>query len=209
MPSFEYILRRDSDPPHCSNLSREQRMQHIDYIQWVSEYAKAEREDTPKRGILLGNWNDFSRRATDLLGRAGYAIEWEDEWTTCCNCGCALRTSPTSYGWQPQYIQTDGEILCLECADIPEYLKSIEDNPDHCCFNVIDPEEYGYVRVSEPSEFESGWHYGQDDNPHDILKRLHKEGRDRILFRVPSTGQFDISFETWEAGPDLRDEEEG
>lgn len=208
MPSFQFILKHDSDAPHCSNLDRAKRQEHIDYIQWVPEYAKAEGMDNPKRGILLGNWNEFSGRATDLLEKAGYDIQWEDEWTTCSNCGRLLQTSPDSYGWQPNYIMTDCEILCFECADIPEYLRSIEDNPDHCCFRVIDPEEYGYVRISEPFEFENGWHHGQNDNPHEILKRLHEEGHGRVLFRAPYTGQFDISFETWEAGPDLRDNEE-
>lgn len=207
MPSFEFILKHDSDEPQCSNLDRTARQEHIQYIEWAPEYASGE-GDNPKRCILMGNWNDFSRRAVDLLEKAGYSIEWSDEWTTCCGCGCAMRTSRDSYDWQPNYIMTDSEVLCFECADIPDYLLSIEDNPKSCCFERIDPGEYGYVRISDPGEFENGLRSGQNDKPEDILKQLRHDGHSRILFRVPSTGQFDIAFETWEAGPDLRDDED-
>lgn len=195
---YEYILRRDCDAPHCSNLTREQRQERIDGIRYVHAYAPEQGEIDPARGILLGNWNEYSRRATDLLQRAGYAIEWEDEWTECGNCARAIRTSPTSYRWQPAYVQyQDGEILCLECADIGDYLRELEDNPRRCCFAIVDPAEHGYVRVSEEGEYENGLHPGQDDNPGEILEGLHAQGITGVVFRVPSTGQFDINFETW------------
>lgn len=204
--SAEFILRHDSDVPYCSNQPRERRVRGIENLGFAAKYATGEGMDDPKRGILFGNWNEFSRRAVDLLERAGYAIEWEDEWTTCADCGAALRTSPDSYGWQPQYIETDDGYVCFDCADFEEYLESIEDNPRKCCFRDVNPEEYGYTRISEPGEFESGWHPGQNDDPAEILERLHATGHQRIVFRVSGTGQFDISFETWERVTDTDDQ---
>lgn len=207
--SFEFILRHDSDTPHCSRLPRAARLERIDWIQWVPDYAKCENRKTPAKGILFGNWNDWSGRAVDVLDRAGYAIEWEDEWAICDGCGRAVRTSPDSYGWQPNYVTDDDcTILCAGCLDIDDYLRSIEDNPQKCCFAWIDPSEHGYVRVSREGEYESGLRPGQDDRPEDILRRLHAEGVRHVIFRSPGQGQFEISFETWRRVEEPDDEDE-
>lgn len=196
--SFEYILRHDNRAPHRSKKSRERRAERIDCIRWASGYAEGEGGDTV-RAVLLGNWNDFSGDAVTLLERAGYGIEWDDEWDTCYNCAKAFRVSPDSYGWQPTYIEfPDGERYCRECADFEGYLESLEDNPRRCCFaHAVNPAEFGYVLVTAPGEFESGLHPGQNDNPADILKDLHAQGIRRIIFRTSSTGQFDVNFEAW------------
>jgi len=205
MPSYDYILRHDSDKPHCSNLPRELRVRDIEDIQWAPGYANGYNE-APKRGILFGNWNEFSHRAVALLEKAGYVLEWEDEWSTCSDCGRAIRTQPDSYSWMPDYLLGDGEILCNDCADWPEYLRGIENDPRKACMDHIDPEEYGYVRLSEEGEYENGFHPGQDDNPEKILERLHARGHRNVLFRVSGVGQFDVSFEAWER-PEETDKE--
>lgn len=195
--SFEYILRHDNRPPHCSNRPRESRIRDIDNITWAPDYADGEGMDKPAWGILFGNWNNFSRDACDALERAGYSLEWEDEWSTCDDCGKAVRTSPDSYGWQPTYFRSDCGTLCQECVDLEEYLESLEDDPERCCFAWVNPDEHGYVLISKEGEFESGWHPGQNDNPADILRDLHERGIRHVVFRTTSTGQFDINFEAW------------
>ena len=87
----------------------------IDNLGWAPKYAESG-YDQPKVGVLTANWNVFPGELPDVLERAGYSIEWSDEWTTCGDCGGALRTSPDCFDWEPSYTEVEGDILCLECA---------------------------------------------------------------------------------------------
>ena len=170
----------------------------LENMQWSQGYAEPGYDD-PKRGILFSNWNHFPRGVDDLLEKAGYAIEWEDEWSTCHGCGKAVRESPNCYSWQPSYIvMHDCERLCLECVDWAEYLESIEDNPRVACMACCDPEEHGYRRLSDAGEYESGFHAGQTDDPVKILAQLKSQGKTGIVFRVSETSQFYIRFEVYQ-----------
>lgn len=216
--SHEYILRHSlCRTPHCAGpyelrdtplaewpakereLYLRRAESEIDDIRYAPEYAEGEGYgDAPERGILFGNWNYFSRDVTDLLEKVGYAIEWNDEWTTCDGCGKALRTSPDSYSWQPGYLrEADScETYCHECADIESVLESYEDQPTRALNDHIDPGEYGYRKLE--GDFESGWHPGQNDNPQEIYDRLVALGHKRLLFVIDGVGQFDIGFSIWE-----------
>lgn len=192
----EYVLKRDSKPAHCSELSRERRYEYLTgELQYAEDYAEPG-YNKPERGILFGNWNYASRKASDLLERMGYALEWSDEWTTCEDCGKAIRTSPNCYDWTPYYVEQDGAV-CFNCVDWESYLESIEDRPSKAAMSHVNPADYGYMRVSDAGEYENGFHPGQNDNPEAILEALHECGVKRVLFRISSKGQFDISFETW------------
>lgn len=182
-----------------------------DYLRQLESQAKSEIEnlgyaphysepgyDAPKRGVLFANWNCFPREIGDILERAGYAIEWSDEWTTCEDCGGAVRTQPDSYSWQRAYTMPDDcTIVCHACTDWQEHCASCEDNPHKAVSSDVNPADYGYVRLSDESAYENGWHPGQTDDPEKILAALHAEGKRGILFRVSGVGQFDMSFETW------------
>lgn len=74
--------------------------------------------DQPRHGVLMANWNHLPRNLDKLLEKAGYAVEWSDEWTICDDCGKALRTSPDSYFWEPAYTMDDsGSCLCRACEE--------------------------------------------------------------------------------------------
>lgn len=192
----EYILRKSlSLPPHCSERSPEERSRYIEYTEFSPAYAEPGYRD-PAKGILFNNWNYFPARVTDLLERYGYEIEWSDEWSTCQECGKAVRTSPDSYGWQPSYfIMNDCELFCVDCCPIEEYLEGIEDNPRRALNDHISPADYGYIKLE--GDFENGFHPGQNDNPTAIYKRLHEAGHKRLLFNIDGVGQFDIRFSIW------------
>lgn len=208
----EYILRHSlSRKPHCAgphdvafeNWTPEHRATYlraaeseIEYMQYAPAYAERGYDD-PAKGILFANWNYFSREVSDILERAGYAIEWSDEWTTCCNCGKALRTSADSYGWRPSYLCAvdDSDYCCIDCADIESVLESYEDNPNRAFNDHVNPADYGYEQIE--GDFENGWHPGQNDDPKAIFKRLREAGHDRILFTIDSVGQFDMRFSAW------------
>ena len=176
-------------------------------MEWSPGYAEPGYDD-PKRGILFADWNDASRRVQDILERAGYSCEWHDEWSTCSECGKAVRTSGDSYGWQQSFWMPEdsGEIICNECIEPTEYLASLE-NKTHICSTLrsIDPSDYGYVQLQDG--FENGFHPGQNDDPKKIYSQLRANGETRpLIFVLDSTGQFDIGFSVW-AKQDTEDEQ--
>lgn len=140
---------------------------------------------------LLGG--DLPERLCEAFERIGVEIEWSDEWSTCEDCGKLVRTSGDSYSWQPAYvIMNDCELFCHECAQgfAEEYLQSIEGEPDRCCaLDDVDPEDYGYVKHNAES-FETGWHPGQNDDPHKLAKELRSYGIERFLFKLDENSQF-------------------
>ena len=194
----EYILRKSlCRPPFCAEgKSIKSRTSYIENMNWAHEYAEPGYSQ-PEKGILFSNWNYFCREVTDILERYGYEIEWEDEWSTCGECGKAVRTNPDCYSWQPSYfIINDCELLCVDCTDKEEYLESIENNPRTALNDHIDPADYGYIKLE--GDFESGWHPGQTDSPKTIYKRLHDLGHKRLLFNIDESSQFYITFSVWE-----------
>jgi hypothetical protein len=182
----------------------------IEDIQWSHDYAVGQGYSLDgKKGIVFSNWNnvqhrvpepkywedtnDVMKRLFDILERAGYECEWSDEWTTCNDCGKALRTS---YDWQPAYHCDDNGILCNECLDPETVLESLEDNPKTANNNPhIDPAEYGYELIED--KFESGFHLGQTDDPKKIFARLQEKGYSRILFNIDRVQQFDTRFSVY------------
>lgn len=194
----EFILKASiGHEPHCSN--RPTKVSDIDDVQYAAEYAEPGYAQ-PKKGILLANWNYFSRKVTDLLERYGYSIEWSDEWTTCDDCYRIVRTSPNSYSWKRShwFDEENCETICERCVKdnhIEEYLEAMENHPRSAITLDIDPAEYGYQLVQ--ADLESGWDPGQNDDPQKIYQELKAKGHKHILFVLDSTGQFDINFSVW------------
>jgi hypothetical protein len=75
-------------------------------------------------------------------------------------------------------------------------IEGLEDNPRKALNDHISPADYGYRKLE--GDFENGFHPGQNDNPTEIYKRLHAQGKKRLLFSIDSVGQFDMSFSIWE-----------
>lgn len=168
----------------------------IDNLGFASGYAEPGYTD-PAKGVLFADWNKFPRNFDRVLEKAGYETEWSDEWSTCGDCGKAVRTSPDSYGWTSNYrLLNECEIVCLDCLDAADYLESIEDNANHACppGAKFCPLKHGYTQHN--GKFETGFHPGQNDSPKAILKALHAQGKRHVVFRIADKGQFDI---TWEA----------
>lgn len=169
--------------------------------------------DDPKSGLIAtGNWNSISRydrekgefdtidetpvKVGQLLERLGVELEWSDEWDVCVGCDKLVRTSPTSYGWQPSYVDICGDILCKDCLDPEEWLESIEGKPDRAnAITSVNPEDYGYIKVL--SDLEHGFHSGQDADPRVVTRSMTKFGIERFLFNIDNVGQFDMSFSLW------------
>lgn len=213
----EYILRHSlCRAPHCAGPSElrdtpfkewpeaerakylRQADSAIEEINFAAEYGEPGYTN-PEKGILFGNWNYFSREVADLLAKVGYELEWEDEWTTCGNCGKALRTQADSHGWQPSYFEQDCSIYCVECVDVEEFLAGKEDDPRTALNDHIDPSQYGYTKLE--GDFESGLHAGMNDDPNKIYDRLKTAGHKRLLFMIDEVSQFYMTFSVWKKQP--------
>ena len=108
----------------------------LENMNYAIGYAEPGHTD-PARGILFADWNKFPRETTDALEKAGYAIEWSDEWTTCEDCNKAIRTSEDSFCWKPAYNHKrmdEGTAVCVKCE--PEnmfFLFELRDSDGNDC----------------------------------------------------------------------------
>ena len=136
--------------------------------------------------------------------------EWDDEWTSCGECGKAIRTNPDSYSWEPNFVQSDYGLVCADCASeddladytnttdraIPSWMHDIANKAGFVCA-FDDP----YLFVS-CKRFQTGFHPGQNDTPQEALQELYDlcEGKEFFkkkydyLFAITDKGQFDISW---------------
>jgi hypothetical protein len=178
----------------------------IDNIGWAEGYAEPG-YDAPRNGVVLANWNVFPRDFDRVLERAGYAIEWSDEWSTCDSCNRIVRTSADSYGWtRSYYLANECEIICKDCAteDEDEYVTSyLLNQSDHADTFGIDLAAHGFTRHNADS-FENGFHPGQNDTPRDIVAKL-PAGLDYV-FTIDDKAQFDIRFSVWTRPVDVDEE---
>ena len=189
---------------------------------WCEGYATGQGYDSEEfRGVLLANWNNVTRwnkdtkshetlcrcmeRIGDLAEKAGYALEWSDEWTECGGCYKAVRTQPDGHGWRPQYwIIEEDALYCRDCADPCEVAADCVGDARKALPEWITPQSVGYYPVTEDTEYENGWHPGQTDTPDDVSGKLEKAGVKRYVFVVGDIGQFDVRFGVCVRKRDLR-----
>jgi hypothetical protein len=121
---------------------------------------------------------------------------FSDWYTTCGECGNVVRTSPTSYGWIPDYWVSDCGLVCGDCVRdslVDEYIENLTDtrhiNTARGC-HLLDPEDHGFTLVLEG--LESGMHPGQADNPIALQKWANENGLAVLWVTRPS--QFSTSF---------------
>jgi hypothetical protein len=174
----------------------EVREEYIVEMSWYPGYANG--DDSGHKGIIAANWNRVSNRIQRLVEAAGFTIEWCDAVCACGGCYKAIQTQPSHYGWKPEFVQTDGDVLCEDCvSDDAEFL--IEDlcgNENKALtLESVNLADHGFVRVER--DYEHGWHAGQDDSPKAIAANLRERGVEDFIFVLDSTGQFDAQFSVW------------
>ncbi len=136
-------------------------------------------------------WNEkFPNWETDI----DYEWGFHDEYCTCSECYSAIRTSPDSYGWEPDFHLTDGAIYCKDCVDSDEYIEDHINRNKLLNTDLADPCDYDYDML-EDLRFENGLHYGQKSDPSAIIKLLNAHKIDCLF--TGYTGQFDVTFYTW------------
>jgi hypothetical protein len=132
-------------------------------------------------------------------------IVYSDEYTTCSDCGHIIRTSPTHYGWQPDFYVGDGFIVCNECfienGYAEDYIQEKINQPKNAINGLVtevELQKMGFSKFNENS-YESGYHYGQTDDPEKIYDEL-SDKYEEIVFFIDRAGQFDIHFSVWVRG---------
>ncbi len=153
-----------------------------------------------KQHIIAADWNNHDE-LYDLL-EPHFALEWSDEWALCQECGNAVRTIQSFYGWTPYYhIFNDSELICGTCIkeDPSDYIEALLNKPQKAS-TILLPEtlkDLGFALVNQDS-YESGLHLHQTDDPKEILKKAQKNNPTRnYLFSIPSVSQFDIHFDLY------------
>jgi hypothetical protein len=165
----------------------------IQELELNSYFGKYEDRDF----LVVSDWEEHAQieakannTMDDMLGD-----DWGfmDEYTCCSGCNKILRTSPTSYGWTPDYVVFDCSILCKDCLDITEYLESIENDPKKANQVYTEAEilEAGYIRINT-DDYEAGMHDVHDD-PVAIYEALRYE-HSAVIFSITDTSQFTINF---------------
>ena len=141
-------------------------------------------------------------RMYDVMQELDLDYGYSDEWTLCSECGEIIRISPDSYSWLPDFIVTDGEILCHDCITPNRLLcddseDSFINNPRKALspqlITMADIEAEGFILIDE--NFESGW-YGRTDSPQDIYDAL-KDSYEEVLFYITGSGQFHTDFQVF------------
>jgi hypothetical protein len=136
-------------------------------------------------------------RIGNLLEKLGCELEWEDEWTTCHECGRAVRTQADSYSWTSScMVVNECELFCHECLleDSENYVQNLIDNPRIADTFDVDLEYLGFEQYN--GEFETGYHPGQDDDPWKVFRRI-KTDNNEVVFQVEGCGQFDTTWTAW------------
>lgn len=197
----------------------------------AADYAEPGYSLTSEDGLIVfGNWNTtrhpregdapltlaekLPARLADALARVGADLEWLDEWTTCEDCGRAMRTQPDSYSWKMYGAwQEDCGYVCAECLleDIDGALGAggYIDNPRNAVTWANDDDLTGasWTRwePGNPQTYETGWHPSQDDDPQKVYDEIRRVmGEDvSVVFVIDSTGQFDCRWGAYVKAEDV------
>jgi len=182
----------------------------LDYQIFLSN----QEDDKP---MFLADWNKLmdEKNTIDKLEKAcdkyEVRLEFDDEWEECFNCSQAIRTSPTSWDWKPQYLKVGyyepGDFLakiCKDCIqeryelsmqDLEEFVQEYSDNPDIALPDWMTGvvKELGYKCTNE--EYETGFHSGQNDSPYEVSKEMRENHPEKnYVFVITAKGQFDINW---------------
>ena len=178
-------------------------------IQWYCGCVEPDYEDKP---VVVGNWNsgteynretsqsrivnDTMPRLAKLFEKLGYSVEWEDEWTSCEDCGKAFRVSPNCYSWCMYGWILDGCCYCGDCIkrNPSDYLEYLSGNHRAADTMGIDLTANGYHLEME--NLESNF-LGHEDSPEKIAKGLRERGITDFIFAIDWKGRFATGFSLW------------
>jgi len=157
--------------------------------------------------VVVANWNKpefnrlgrFLRRNYPAVRRTFY-----DEIEGCCDCGAFVNTSPTGWGWQPNYIYIPGEGAgCYKCAHSSRggIIDAYKNDPAKAVWGWFAPVlvAEGWTCMERDTNgcvrYETGFHAGQNDDPKVEAETLRRElPAHDFLFVITDSGQFDTNW---------------
>lgn len=169
---------------------------------WLYDHECEIGEYEGKPFVIVPGWNVVNHKGFEAIVETVTGDSdnygFYDEYTTCSNCGQVIRTEPDSYCWRPDFWVLDGEVLCKECTkesgeDYLEAMKEHGESVKSVNLDLVDPEDYDYVKVISGCEY--GLHHDQNEDPRTIAKWAKNHDLD-VVFTV-STGQFDAEWDAY------------
>lgn len=186
---------------------------NIPHFEYYHKNSDMEYDDQP---LLVGYWwvgRNEELRVHNIFefieNNYNVDIDWQDQWAGCIECYGAVRTSPTSYGWEPSYITTEYGYVCHECCKenpeilIKEYKNDINKAVFDWGISLIENEGYKCLENDEMycERYQSGFHRGMNDTPEKVIKHIeevmeieHINDMFDYIFVVTETSQFYINF---------------
>lgn len=187
---------------------------------WDNIYVEFGEDEDGDHYCIFDGWdsvNKFTEQVKDILGLEydedgkldvedilDTNIVFSDEYSLCYDCQKVVRTSPTHYGWQPDfYVSPSDGIICEKCFDDnegyqDEYIEEKINDPKSAINGLITEDQLetlGWEKWNSQS-YENGWYTGQTDEPQEIYNEL-KSKFEEIVFFIDSVGQFDTHFSVW------------
>jgi hypothetical protein len=128
------------------------------------------------------------------IGNYGFS----DKYSSCENCGHLIKTSPSCYGWQPDFWldEENGCYVCAQCVIdnyVDEYIAACTNKPRKYVADFVNPAVHGWTKV--PMDFQNGLHHGMNSDPKKITAALNAIHVDHIYTAMPS--QFYVDFNVW------------
>ena len=141
--------------------------------------------------------NEIDPVSLDDLLYSELEYGFDDEYTTCADCGHVVRTSPDSYHWvAPLFLESEGYI-CDSCAGSGNFDDDILEGYRNACKSlpdIINTETLGLVKVNDDS-LENGYYEGMNDDPQKVIDLLNANDIDCWIVVYPS--QFHCSFDVY------------
>lgn len=142
------------------------------------------------RGISIPEpFDEWISEFWEVYGEYGFS----DEYSRCSECGKFIKTSPDSYSWTPDFIQTEDGYVHVDCFDLDDALDTCKNQERNLPIEIQERaiDEGLLVELSD-IEYENGMHPGMNDDPKIILRTMRKAKID-IWFNVEPS-QFYVDF---------------
>lgn len=136
-----------------------------------------------------------------------YNWGYNDEYSTCANCGVVIRTSPDSYMWTPEFWDSADGYICADCVKsnyVDDYLddctRHSKDSVKTC--HIVNPADHGFHKVLTGLKY--GLHEEMADDPRKIIKWLTKVGLESVIVTRPS--QFYAEYDVYVRSASIDDD---
>lgn len=160
--------------------------------------------------VIIMNWHDdIPGKFENLCSRLFGQTAWEEDYSRCDHCYRFASLQPGYYGDQYTYkIINDCELICPECLKenpdwlIDDCLNDMEKSIPSYMIESIEKEGFKKWIGNNGWDFESGFHYGQNDTPQKALESVWRELKYKrqsdfesewdFLFVISDVSQFDV-----------------